>query len=302
MKIAVLVAVFNRVDTTLEGLASLYAEIAKQTEASFEVFLLDDASPDGTADRVREHFGEVHVLDGTGNLWWVRGMDVAYKAALRHPSAFDAYLLYNDDVRLKAGALQEVVRTFVELNNEAPTALFGSMCTADGQPSYPGRSVDSRHHPFRPFSPRLLKPTLPNGQVQPCDTFHANCLVIPAGIMEELGGMDPWFLHRHGDTDLGFRLARRGVRNMIMPDYVGLCELNPPSPLAPTFWSRVRQQLNPPNSIFDEMKMALRYYPLPTALVNIAVRFAYLFRNAWRPRQQPMTAEAWRANKRKTGQ
>ncbi len=260
------------------------------------MFLLDDASPDGTAAAVRERFPQVHVLDGTGNLWWVRGMDVAYKAALASGTKWDAYLLYNDDVVLNPGALGDVVETFVALNREAPAALYGPMCTSDGKPSYPGRSVNPKHNPLRrPFNPRLLMETPPNGAIRPCDTFHANCLLVPGDLMEELGGMDPWFLHRHGDTDLGFRLARRGCRNLVMPHYVGTCELNPPFPVAPTMLTRLWQGLNPPNPISDEIKMVLRYYPLHIALGNVLIRIGYLFRDAFRPKRIPMTREQWKA-------
>lgn len=295
MKIAVLIATFNRVAVTLSGLASLFQAIEAQSEAAFEVFLLDDASPDGTADAVRARFPAVRVLDGSGRLWWVRGMDVAYRAA-RAQGPWDAYLLYNDDVALRPEALGDMVRAFTELNRDSPAALYGSMCTSSGRPSYPGRSINPRHNPLkRPFAPRLLMETPPDGTIRPCDTFHANCLMVPGDLMDRLNGMDPSFLHRHGDTDLGFRLGRMGCRNLIMPDYVGICELNDPFPIAPTILSRFWQQLTPPNPIADELRLVFRYYPFPVALGNALIRIAYLFRNAIRPPRPPMTKAQWRA-------
>jgi GT2 family glycosyltransferase len=295
LDIAVLVAVFNRVSVTLAGLTSLRRAVEGQSVARFHIFLLDDASPDGTAAAVRASFPDVHVLEGTGNLWWVRGMDAAYRAARAHGVSWDAYLLFNDDVVLNPEAFEAMLRGFAELNNEQPTALYGSMCTAEGKPSYPGRSINPRHRPGRPFSPRLLMETAPNGSFQPCDTFHANCLLVPASLMDELGGMNPAFLHRHGDTDLGFRLAKRGCRNLIMPGYVGICELNPPFPIAPTFASRIWQAFNPPNPIADELRLTFRYYPLHSAVGNMLVRFAYILRDAIKPRRTPMSKAAWQA-------
>jgi GT2 family glycosyltransferase len=296
LKIAVLIATYNRVAITLTGLASLFDAINAQSAATFEVFLLDDASPDGTADAVRAHFPQVHVIDGTGNLWWVRGMDVAYRAARAAGTDWDAYLLYNDDVQLRPDALGEMVQTFTKLNDEGRAALYGPMCTSTGRPSYPGRSINPRHNPlWKPFAPRLLMETPPNGTLRTCDTFHANCLMVPGDLMDRLGGMDPAFLHRHGDTDLGFRLARLGCRNLVMPDYVGVCELNDPFPIAPTILSRFWQQLNPPNPLSDELRLVFRYYPFPVAVGNAIIRILYLFRNALRPTRAPMTMEQWRS-------
>lgn len=299
MQIAVLVAVFNRVSVTLAGLASLYAAVERQSVAGFHLFMLDDASPDGTAGAVRTRFPEVHVLEGSGNLWWVRGMNVAYQAARDHGVAWDAYLLFNDDVQLHPEAFEAMLRAFAELNEERPTALYGPMCTSLGKPSYPGRSVNPRHHPLIwPFAPNLLMDILPDGTLRPCDTFHANCLMVPAKLMDELGGMDSSFLHRHGDTDLGFRLAKKGCRNLIMPDYVGTCELNPPFPIAPTFFSRLWQALNPPNPLADELRLTFRFYPFHLAVGNMLIRIAYLFRNAVWPRGAPMSKAEWKALKR----
>lgn len=293
MKIAVLIAVFNRKTTTLGGLTAFFAAVEQQRRAEFKVFLVDDASPDGTALAVRETFPDVTVIDGSGALWWVRAMDVAYRAALDSGEAWDAFLLYNDDVVLDPGALGRLVETFSELNAQAPAALYGSMRTQDGKPSYPGRGINPAHRWWRPFNPRLLAPVLPNGQVRACDTFHANCLLVPSELMNRLGGMNPKFHHRHGDTDLGFRLKRLGCRNLIMPDYVGTCELNAPFPIAPTIKGRLYQGFNPPNPIWDEIRMVFGYYPWPIACANSLIRFAYLARDVFWPRRPVMSHDCW---------
>ncbi|MDB5704244.1 MAG: glycosyltransferase family 2 protein [Sphingomonas bacterium] len=288
MKIAVLMATFNRVAVTVRGLEAFFASARRQELAVFEIFLLDDASPDGTAATVRATFPEIHVLDGTGNLWWNRGMCAAYRAARQSGIAFDAYLLLNDDVILKPEALGDLVETFTALNRQAPAALTGSMCGPDQRPSYPGLSRNPAHRPLRrPMAPKLLMQVIPDGSVQRCDTFHANCVLVPAGPMEAVGGLDPRFRHWHGDTDLGFMLGRQGCAAYVMPDYVGECALNGPLPIAPTVAGRLKARLSPPNSIFDELNMVFKRYPLPVAIGNGALRIAYLFRDALRPRKPP---------------
>jgi GT2 family glycosyltransferase len=301
LKISVLITVFNRIDTTLAGLESLFASIAAQREAEFDVYVTDDASPDGTAAAIRAQFPQVHVIDGTGNLWWVRGMDLAYQASKKSGHKYDAYLLYNDDVALAPAAMGQLVAAFRTLNNEAPTALYGPMCTTEGRSSYPGRSINPKHRAHKPFHPRLLMETPPNGTFRACDTFHANCLLVPAHLYEALGGMDPVFHHRHGDTDLGFRLAKSGCRNMVMPDYVGRCELNAPFAVAETFMGRVRQALYPPNPLSDELHLVFRHYAFPSAIANACVRIAYLARDVLFPGKRRRAVAQWHAAQNSAG-
>lgn len=286
VRIAVLITTFNRVAVTLRGLDSFYAAVAAQDLAQFDVYLVDDASPDGTAAAVRQQFPQVHVTMGTGQLWWNGGMVQAYQEALASGHRYDAFLLYNDDVILNPSALGDMVNIFVDLNASGPAALTGSMCTADDppRPSYPGLSINPRHNPMgRIFHPRHLMQVPPDGTVRECDTFHANCVLISAEWMARSGGIDPQFHHRHGDTDLGFRLRAMGGKNFMMPDYVGVCALNPPFAVPPTLWGRLMFNFAPPNPIYDDLTMVFRRFPLHIACVNALIRIAYLVRNALWP-------------------
>ena len=61
--IAVLMTCYNRRETTLECLESLFkAQVPKETTLS--IYLVDDGSTDGTGDSVRERYPAVKVLNG----------------------------------------------------------------------------------------------------------------------------------------------------------------------------------------------------------------------------------------------
>lgn len=97
MKIAVLMTVHNRKETTLRCLRRLNSPL--------DVFLVDDGSTDGTAEAVGELFGrsdcpvEGRVIRGDGSLYWAKGMELAWKSAREHLD-YDGYLWLNDDVEL----------------------------------------------------------------------------------------------------------------------------------------------------------------------------------------------------------
>ena len=79
MKIAVLMTCHNRKESTLRCLRGLPSDL--------DVFLVDDASTDGTSDAVREvsraeRDGRVEVREGNGSLYWAWGMALAWRASV----------------------------------------------------------------------------------------------------------------------------------------------------------------------------------------------------------------------------
>ena len=281
MKIAVLIAVFNRVAVTLAGLDAFFAAVAQHGGTEFEVFLVDDASPDGTAAAVRERFPQVHVFDGTGSLWWNGGMCVAYRKALEAPIEFDGYLMFNDDVVLYRNAIEDLIAAYVSLNRTGQAAVTAPMCTTRGAPSFVGKSKDPLHNPVRhPFAPELLMNVLPDGTLQRVDTFHGNCVLIPATVMHTVGGPDPRFTQMYADTDLGLAIGKRGCANYLMPAFLGICEPNERPPQARTFMGRIGQKLRAPHPIWEELLMVFKTYPLHHAIGNAAIRVGLWIRGA----------------------
>ena len=114
LSIAVLVTTFNRVDVTERGLRSLLAQDALEGgEIDLSVWILDDASHDGTASMARALDPRITVLDGDGSSYWAGGMGRAQRAAM--PTRPDLYLWFNDDVVLDSTALRTLLDTRASL-------------------------------------------------------------------------------------------------------------------------------------------------------------------------------------------
>lgn len=215
IRVAVLMTVHNRAATTERGLIALskYAA-ALLNDFEFCVFLVDDGSTDDTRDRIRDIPIKLTVTQGTGTLYWNRGMVLAFEVARASRRSFDAYMLFNDDVVLNDNFIDYMYK-FRELER---SILVGAFLE-------PGTSVVSysgfrRVHRYRPLS--FHKPPLDDALTR-VDTFNGNLVMVPGDVYESLGGLDPGYTHAYGDLDLGLRASELGVPSLVYGAPVGWC-------------------------------------------------------------------------------
>ena len=218
-----LLTCFNRRETTLECLRALGASQCRELVDLWAV-LVDDGSNDGTAQAVRAEFPWVEVVTSSGNLFWCRGMHLAFETALR--TGFDHYLWLNDDTMLWPDALARLLacEAQLRLHTDEPVIVVGS--TADpvsGVCTYGGNRRPWR---LRPFSVERVVPT---ADAQRCDTLTGNIVLIPARAAQRVGNLDPAFEHAMGDTDYGLRARCCGVELWVAPQMHGSCADNPPA-------------------------------------------------------------------------
>ena len=207
MKIAVLITVFNRRETTLIGLRSLYAAIEKLgKDYSFDVYLTNDGCSDGTADAVRNSFPKVIIVEGNGSLFWGGGMNLAWRTAVDSKVGYDYYLWYNDDSNIFPDALKTMFNTITNA-----VVVTGAFKGHDGNVSYGGQTKDEH----------LIQP---NGQSQDVVKMNGNLVLIPDGIFQQVGFIDNHFLHGGGDFDYGFKVREKGYKVVLTPQYVGVAD------------------------------------------------------------------------------
>jgi GT2 family glycosyltransferase len=114
-KVSVVSLAYNR----RENVRELLTALRHQSYPSFEIILVDNASPDGTAEMVKQEFPEVHLIEAGGNL----GM-VAYN--LGFEAVRGNYILVMDDDGLPGSDewIEQVVAHF-----EANPRLAVVSCT-----------------------------------------------------------------------------------------------------------------------------------------------------------------------------
>lgn len=220
VNVAVLIACYNRKELTLRCLAAISQQRGLES-VEVDVFLVDDGSSDGTGDAVRAAYSQVRVLQGTGDLFWNRGMQFAFTEAVK--GDYDYYLWLNDDTALDQDALRRLLDTYAEVakdGNRAKIVAGGTRDPDTGQFTY-GGVVRINRVLWKSF--RRIAPT---DKPVRCEATNGNCVLIPREVVRRVGVLDPIFQHRWGDHDYCFRACNAGCEVWLTAGYVGSCRWN----------------------------------------------------------------------------
>ena len=221
MKLAILMTCYNRRAKTLACLEALYQQkLPSETEMS--VFLVDDGSTDETGKEVRTEYPNVHVLQGTGHLYWNGGMRLAFSEAVKYD--YDYYLWLNDDTLLYPHAIATLINVSQSLTEQGYKRAVVVGSTQDeetGALSYGGVVRASWWHPLK------FREIEPGEEARPCLTMTGNCVLKPRDVAQTVGNLDPAFTHSTGDIDYGLRVRQQGGSVWIAPGYLGTCTYNP---------------------------------------------------------------------------
>ena len=239
-EIAILMTCHNRVATTVECLRRLLAAVAHLEGWSCKVFLVDDGSTDGTGERVRAAFPEVHVIDGDGMLYWARGMRKAWEAAIVERDDWDGYLWLNDDAELDDKSLVQLMAA-----NDGESIVVGELKNADGKIVY---------------------------GVREGGLFTGNCVLVPRKVYERIGMICGEYSHAWADSDYARRAMRAGV-NIVSGGVVGTAEGHPnrPSLKGLQFGERMRLLRDPKGwNLHDLWLYRRRNWGLCAALASCA--------------------------------
>lgn len=226
ISVAAAMAAYNRKDKTIACLESL--ERQHDFGGHLDVFVLDDASTDGTDEAIQHRFPWVNRVRGTGGLFYSGGMRWALRAAFE--GDYDFYLWMNDDVVLDDDALVRLMRARRQLRDRGidDAIIAGSMRDPDtNEVTYGGVIRPSRYRPLR------FRVVRPQEAPQRVETMNGNLALVPRSVSSCLGAVDPAYSHSLGDFDYGLRATAAGFSVWVAPGTFGECELNPPPRPAP---------------------------------------------------------------------
>lgn len=225
-KVAIVIPVFNRRETTLQGLRSLSRIDAEGFDV--RIYVVDDASTDGTAGAIKADFPEVKLIEGSGELHYAAGTNRGIEAALKWSPDF--IVMMNDDAVFHRSFLQRLVATAVE----NPRSVVGSLLLLWDEP-HRIFQVAPRWSTFAGgwVIPDDLTPANTSDEVFEVESIVGNCVMFPREAVDECGLMDEKrFPYGWGDAQYVARMRRAGWQLLIDPESKVWCEPNTyPRPL-----------------------------------------------------------------------
>lgn len=212
---------YNTRDLLRTSLRSLFHSLAQHGPEQAEVWVVDNASPDGSAAMVAEEFPAARVIANAEN----RGFSAANNQGIRS-SRGDHLLLINPDTVVQEDAPARLSRF---LADHAQAAVVGPRLLApDGSFQHSAFRFPNLAMGFIEFFPlnhRLLDSRL-NGRYprsryeQPFRVDHplGACLLLRRAAAEEAGLFDESFFMYYEEVDLCLRLRRTGWQAWCLPE------------------------------------------------------------------------------------
>ncbi|MFO7698194.1 MAG: glycosyltransferase family 2 protein [Anaerolineae bacterium] len=213
--LSVIIVNWNTRDLLADCLRSVYDTVHDLT---LEVFVVDNASSDGSAAMVREQFSDVRLIENTENVGFARANNQAIAQATGR-----YVLLLNSDTVL----LPDAVRTLVaELDADAARCAVGPrLLNADGstQPSchpvltpwrefwrlcFLDRLVPLAHYPFELDT---------DGDPREVQVLKGACILLRREALVQVGAFDERYFMYSEEMDLFLRLLRAGWTTYWVP-------------------------------------------------------------------------------------
>lgn len=215
MDVSIVIVNWNTRQLLLDCLGSIYDTVK---EISFEVFLVDNASTDGSVEAVRALYPQVKVIQNEKNL----GFAAANNKALRVMEG-DFALLLNTDTILTPGALGRL-HSFLVANPKAGMCC-GQLLNADGSKqnsvaNFPSLlSLLCNETLLRILLPKKY-PSKRQEYRKPIevDSCIGACLMVRKTAMSEVGLLDERYFFFMEETDWALAMHRAGWTSWLVPD------------------------------------------------------------------------------------
>ncbi|MGD8397641.1 MAG: glycosyltransferase family 2 protein [Anaerolineae bacterium] len=227
MDLAVITVSYNTRELLAESLSSVHESLARSGLAG-QIWVVDNASADGSADMVRERFPDVCLVAHDENVGFAAGNNLALEEMGFGLAVVPRHVLFlNPDTRVVGDALGEMVR-FLDATREAGAAgarlVHGDGSFQHSAFAFPG--LMQIFFDFFPLHHRLLDSRLNGryprrlyeaGRPFPVDHPLGAALMVRGETLEQVGGFDEQFFMYCEEIDLCRRIRARGWKVYCVP-------------------------------------------------------------------------------------
>lgn len=221
MDVSVVIVTYNSAAFIGECLRTLFA---CTKGVSFEAIVVDNASPDGTADLVARDFPDARLVRRTANA----GLAVAVNEGAQLATG-EVLVWANPDIRFEEDALTPIVRYLRDHPDVG--ALGPKLVDPDGSVQlscrqFPGfrtaifnrYSLATRLLPWNPVSRAYLMTDFDHATIRDVDWVSGAFMAVPRRVFDALGGLDESYFLYNEDVDFCQRVHRAGYRVVYFPE------------------------------------------------------------------------------------
>ena len=214
MDLSIIIVNWNTKKLLLDCLSSVFETVKN---ISTEVWLVDNASSDGSVEAVKKIYPSVQIIQNQKNLGFAAANNQAFKKMQGRYT-----LLLNTDAVLTEGAVEKIY-TFMESRPDVAMAC-GQLLNQDGSKQNSFANFPSLASLL--FGESLLQLLFPNkypnkreanSRPMEVDSCIGACMLVRGAAMEAVGGLDESFFFFFEETDWACRMKQAGWKVYIVP-------------------------------------------------------------------------------------
>jgi len=221
MQLSIIIVNYNVKHFLLQCLQSVQKAIAG---IAAEVFVVDNASSDGSVEMLKEKFPWVHLIANSENV----GFSCANNQAIKLAKG-DFVLLLNPDTLVE----EDTFLKCMDFMNETPDAGALGVKMINGNGEFLPESKRALPIPsvafYKIFGLSKLFPQskrfgsyhltyLDNNKTQSVEVLSGAFMFIREKVLDEIGLLDETFFMYGEDIDLSYRIIKAGYKNYYLPD------------------------------------------------------------------------------------
>lgn len=216
MNVAISVVSYNRRDLLEECLKGLSGQ---KYNHKVSIWVVDNASKDGSADLVEKKFPTINLIKNTQNVGFAKAHNQVIKS-----TTDEVVILLNPDTTIPKGAVDDMVEF---INNNSNCGIASSKLI------YPGGSLQSNGGDL-PFGMALIAWLFNLESLGIRSNFHrldneyyqrprevgwvgGTFMAIKSDLINKIGGLDEKIFMYFEDTDFCFRAKKAGYKTMLNP-------------------------------------------------------------------------------------
>lgn len=222
MEVTVILVNYNTKELIRECLRSVF-EMSKSVK--FEVFVVDNASTDGSIEMLEKEFPQVKLIKNSKNIGFGRANNIA----IRQSRGKYIFLLNADTVLLNNAI--KIFYDFMENPQNHKTACCGgNLYNPDMSPQHSYGKFPSINRIafttiglnliFKEFYKKtfLVDNTIEVKDIKDVDYITGANMFLRKSALDEVGLFDEDFFMYFEDTELSFRLNQKGFKSMLVPE------------------------------------------------------------------------------------